>query len=53
MTGDAREEVTRLLAENHRLRELLTEHGIAWQPPDTMTTTDRSPCVGVPKTIAS
>ncbi|MFG5410482.1 hypothetical protein ABXN37_23270 [Piscinibacter sakaiensis] len=27
MTGDAREEVTRLLAENRRLRELLTEHG--------------------------
>lgn len=43
MTGDAREEVTRLLAENRRLRELLTEHGIAWKPRDITPTTGRSP----------
>lgn len=51
MTGDAREEVTRLLAENRRLRELLTEHGIAWQPPDTMPTTDRSPRLGTDEKV--
>ena len=51
MTGDAREEVTRLLAENRRLRELLTEHGIAWQPPDTMPTRDRSPRLGTDEKV--
>lgn len=51
MTGDAREEVTRLLAENRRLRELLTEHGIAWQPRDTMPTTDRSPRLGTDEKV--
>lgn len=46
MSGDAREEVTRLLAENRRLRELLTEHVIAWQPRDITPTTDRIPRLG-------
>jgi hypothetical protein len=40
MTGNAREEMARLLAENRRLRELLIEHGIAWQPLDITPTTD-------------
>lgn len=43
MTGDEREKANRLLAENRRLRELLTEHGIAWQPRDITPTTNRSP----------
>lgn len=51
MTGDAREEVTRLLAENRRLRELLTEHGIAWQPRDITPTTDRSPRLGTDEKV--
>lgn len=51
MTGDAREEVARLLAENRRLRELLTEHGIAWQPRDTTPTTDRSPRLGTDEKV--
>lgn len=51
MTGDAREEVTRLLAENRRLRELLTEHGIAWQPRDITSTTDRSPRLGTDEKV--
>lgn len=46
MIGDEREEVTRLLAENRRRRELLTEHGIAWQPRDITPTTDRSTRLG-------
>lgn len=41
MSGDEREELNRLLAENRRLRELLAEHGIAWQPRDPATTTER------------
>lgn len=41
MTGDEREELKRLLAENRRLRALLAEHGIAWQPRDPATTTER------------
>lgn len=51
MTGDEREEVTRLLAENRRLRELLTEHGIAWQPRDITPTTDRSPRLGTDEKV--
>ena len=46
MTGDEREELNRLLAENRRLREMLAEHGIAWQPCDITPTTDRSPRLG-------
>jgi hypothetical protein len=46
MTGDEREDVNRLLAENRRLRELLTEHGVAWQPRDITATTDRGPRLG-------
>jgi hypothetical protein len=45
------EEVTRLLAENRRLRELLTEHGIAWQPRDITPTTDRSPRLGTDEKV--
>ena len=51
MTGDAREEVTRLLAENRRLRELLTEHGIAWQARDITPTRDRSPRLGTDEKV--
>jgi len=51
MTGDEREEVTRLLAENRRLRELLTEHGIAWQPRDITPTTDRIPRLGTDEKV--
>lgn len=51
MTGDEREEVTRLLAENRRLRELLSEHGIAWQPRDITPSTDRSPRLGTDEKV--
>ena len=51
MTGDPRGEVTRLLAENRRLRELLTEHGIAWQPLDITPTKDRSPRLGTDEKV--
>jgi hypothetical protein len=43
--------VTRLLAENRRLRELLTEHGIAWQPRDITPTTDRTPRLGTDEKV--
>jgi hypothetical protein len=51
MTGDEREELNRLLAENRRLRELLAEHGIAWQPPDPATTTERQARLGTDEKV--
>jgi hypothetical protein len=51
MTGDEREEVTRLLAENRRLRELLAEHGIAWQPRDRARTTKRLAPLGTDEKV--
>ena len=51
MTGDEREEVNRLLAENRRLRELLSEHGIASQPRDVTPTKDLSPRLGTDEKV--
>ena len=51
MTGDEREELNRLLAENRRLRELLAEHGIAWQPRDPATTPERLARLGTDEKV--
>ena len=51
MTGDEREELNRLLAENRRLRELLAEHGIAWQPRDPAATTERLARLGTDEKV--
>jgi hypothetical protein len=51
MTGDEREELNRLLAENRRLRELLAEHGIVWQPRDPETTTERLARLGTDEKV--
>jgi hypothetical protein len=51
MIGDEREELNRLLAENRRLRELLAEHGIAWQPRDPATTTERLARLGTDEKV--
>jgi hypothetical protein len=51
MTGDEREEMNRLLAENRRLRDWLTENGIAWQPRDIPPSTDRSARLGTDEKV--
>lgn len=51
MTGDERDELNRLLAENRRLRELLAEHGIAWQPRDPATTSERLARLGTDEKV--
>lgn len=51
MNGDGREQIDHLLAENRRLRDLLAERGIAWQPRDITPTADRSLRLGTDEKV--